>query len=555
MQSLIEILILRGLVPIEKLSAYSEDPEIEALQLLELIREGVITPALLASARAELAGLEFVELLDFEIDPAVIALIPAEMCRGHQILPLAVSDGEITVAMTDPGDIFALDDVRTATRLRTRAVVVEAADLAAAMNRYLRADSELASLKEAIDVTESRAAQTALLEIESSDDVPIVRFVNLIISQGIEDRASDIHIEPGEFAVRVRYRIDGVLHEVQSAPKSVQLALISRLKVMAEIDISERRIPQDGRLSVTHGGRTVDLRVATLPTVFGEKIVLRILDAAQTGRSLADLALSPRNGEAYRSSFSQAFGLILVTGPTGSGKSTTLYTTLNAIAKPEVNVITIEDPVEMRIDGINQLQVNPKAGLTFASALRSILRSDPDVILLGEIRDRETAKIAVEASLTGHLVLSTLHTNDAPSAITRLIEMGLEPFLVSSALKCVVAQRLARRLCGRCRSEYQPDPIEIASLRIGIPEIDAPPKLFRSVGCAFCFGTGYEGRIAIHEVMVVSEGIERLAVARASSGEIARLARAEGMITMRDDGWAKVTAGLTSVDELNRVIA
>jgi type IV pilus assembly protein PilB len=382
-----------------------------------------------------------------------------------------------------------------------------------------------------------------------------VRFVNLIVSQAIQDRASDIHIEPGEHSLRVRYRIDGVLHEMQSAPKSVQNGVISRLKIMSDIDIAERRKPQDGRMSVVHGGRQIDLRVATLPTVWGEKVVMRILDNSNTSLTLRDLSLLDRNLETFQNAYSKPYGMILVTGPTGSGKSTTLYTTLNAVARPEINVITVEDPVEYRMPGINQVQVNPKAGLTFASALRSILRSDPDVVLLGEIRDHETAQIAIEAALTGHLVLSTLHTNDAPSAVTRLTEMDIEPFLVGSALDCVVAQRLARRLCDRCKAPVSYDPEELRRLRLPVPADGEPSTGFGPVGCTACSNTGYRGRLAVHEVMAVTEEIERMTVARASSADIARTAREQGMLTLREDGWEKVKLGLTSVDEILRVVA
>jgi type IV pilus assembly protein PilB len=378
--------------------------------------------------------------------------------------------------------------------------------------------------------------------------------VNLLISQGIQDKASDIHIEPGEREVHVRYRIDDVLHQMQSAPKAIQNGVISRLKIMSEIDIAERRKPQDGRMSVTHGGRKIDLRVATLPTVWGEKVVMRILDTSSTTVSMDNLALLPRNFAAYKSSYTKPYGMILVTGPTGSGKSTTLYTTLGAVARPEINVITVEDPVEYRMPGINQVQVNAKAGLTFASALRSILRSDPDVVLIGEIRDHETAQIAIEASLTGHLVLSTLHTNDAPSAITRLTEMDIEPFLVGSALDCVVAQRLARRLCDRCKQPYVHDPEQLAALRFAFDPNRPPPTLYRPVGCTNCSNTGYRGRIGLHEVMIVTEQIERLAVARASSAEIGKVAMEQGLIPLRWDGWAKVQMGLTSVEEIMRVV-
>jgi type IV pilus assembly protein PilB len=324
---------------------------------------------------------------------------------------------------------------------------------------------------------------------------------------------------------------------------------------MSEIDIAERRRPQDGRMSVRHDNRQIDLRVATLPTVWGEKVVMRILDNTNTAMSLEDLQLLGRNAEVFKASYSKPNGMILVTGPTGSGKSTTLYTTLKAVARPEINVITVEDPVEYRMPGINQVQVNPKAGLTFASALRSILRSDPDVVLLGEIRDHETAQIAIEASLTGHLVLSTLHTNDAPSAITRLIEMGIEPFLVGSALDCVVAQRLARKLCEKCKAPYEPDPIDLINLRMGFDGSGPAPTLFRPTGCSSCSDTGYRGRIALHEIMPVTEEIERLTVARASSIEILEVAIAQGMSTLRVDGWDKAKAGLTSIEEVLRVVA
>ena len=328
-----------------------------------------------------------------------------------------------------------------------------------------------------VEENRSTGSDLVLSNEPIEDDAPIVRFVNLIISQAISDHASDIHIEPAEREMNVRYRIDGVLHEMQRAPKNIQNGVISRLKIMADIDIAERRKPQDGRMSVIHGGKQIDLRVATLPTVFGEKVVMRILDNSMTALGMEQLRLLDRNAAAYKASYSKPYGMILVTGPTGSGKSTTLYTTLHEVARPEINVITVEDPVEYRIPGINQVQVNPKAGLTFASALRSILRSDPDVVLLGEIRDHETAQIAIEASLTGHLVLSTLHTNDAPSAITRLIEMDIEPFLVGSALDCVVAQRLARKLCDKCKQPYQPivrRPAGAAVRAAGRPAADPP---------------------------------------------------------------------------------
>jgi type IV pilus assembly protein PilB len=451
--------------------------------------------------------------------------------------------------------VLAIDDVRAAARMQVTPVVAERGDLLAAIDRNLRADDELSDLTTTLEEETATAESNLAISDASDDDAPIVRFVNLLVSQAIQDHASDIHIEPAEHDVRVRYRIDGVLHAMQSAPKSIQNGVISRLKIMSDIDIAERRKPQDGRMSVSHGGRQIDLRVATLPTVWGEKVVMRILDNSNTGMNINDLALLERNFEAYKTSYTKPYGMILVTGPTGSGKSTTLYTTLNAVARPEINVITVEDPVEYRMRGINQVQVNPKAGLTFASALRSILRSDPDVVLLGEIRDHETAQIAIEASLTGHLVLSTLHTNDAPSAITRLTEMGIEPFLVGSALDSVVAQRLARRLCDRCKAPAEHSADDLQRLRFGFDPAEGVPLTYQAVGCASCSKTGYRGRLAVHEVMTVTEEIERLAVARGSSADIGRVAREQGMLTLREDGWEKVKLGMTSVEEILRVVA
>jgi type IV pilus assembly protein PilB len=555
--SLTEILILRGIVPIEKLDTISGERDKDEQAILALLDQGVVTQSQLASARAAQAGLPYVELLEYPVDRTAVAMVPSAMCRRHEVLPIGIAGDYLMLAMVDPGDVFAIDDVRAASRMQVRAVVAERGDLRAAIDRFHRADSEINSLTSALE-EESGSTDLAVVEQNQpqEDDAPIVRFVNLLISQGIQDKASDIHIEPGEFELRVRYRIDGVLHEMQTAPKAIQNGVISRLKIMSDIDISERRKPQDGRMSVSHAGRKIDLRVATLPTVFGEKVVMRILDNNGSNMSMENLHLSERNARAYEASYTKPYGMILVTGPTGSGKSTTLYTTLNKVAKPEINVITVEDPVEFRMKGINQVQVNPKAGLTFASALRSILRSDPDVVLLGEIRDQETAQIAIEASLTGHLVLSTLHTNDAPSAITRLTEMDIEPFLVGSALDSVVAQRLARRLCDRCKTPYAPESQDLVNLRVGFdPALHRLPTLFKPVGCTSCSNTGYRGRIAVHEIMTVTEEIERMAVARSSSAEIMRLAREQGMITLREDGWMKALQGDTSIEEILRVVA
>ena len=549
---LTDILIVRKVLPIELLDRVSADEDDEPF-IRDLVTQGVVTEVQFASARAEKLGFPFVELLDYPVDRASIALVPAAVCRRYGVLPVGIVEGKLLLAMVDPGNVFALDDVRSAARMTIKPLVAERGDLAAAIERYHRADGELSDLTTALE--EESVQSTADESVDVDDDVPIVRFVNLIVSQAIQDRASDIHIEPAERDLRVRYRIDGVLHEMQRAPKAIQNGVISRLKIMSDIDIAERRKPQDGRMSVMHAGRKIDLRVATLPTVWGEKIVMRILDNAESDMKLSDLGLLERNAEAFRQSYTKPYGMILVTGPTGSGKSTTLYTTLHTFARPEINVITVEDPVEYRMEGINQVQVNPKAGLTFASALRSILRSDPDVVLLGEIRDHETAQISIEAALTGHLVLSTLHTNDAPSAVTRLIEMDIEPFLVGSALDCVVAQRLARRLCERCKEAYQPAVSDLQALRLPLQPGEPAPSIYRPIGCSSCSNTGYRGRLALHEVMLVTEEIERHAVARSASSEIMRTAREQGMLTLREDAWAKVRLGRTSIEEIMRVVA
>ena len=554
MAYLTDILIVRGILPIEHLDKITADEDDEA-SIRELVEQGVVSELQFASARAEKLNLPFVELVDYPVDRVAVGLVPAAVCRRYDVLPIAITDGRLVLAMVDPGNVFALDDVRSAARMSISPVVAERNDLLAATDRYHRADGELSDLTTALEEENGPSEAESSLGDALDDDVPIVRFVNLIVSQAIQDRASDIHIEPAERDLRVRYRIDGVLHEMQRAPRTIQNGVISRLKIMSDIDIAERRKPQDGRMSVMHAGRKIDLRVATLPTVWGEKIVMRILDNAESDMKLSDLGLLERNAEAFRQSYMKPYGMILVTGPTGSGKSTTLYTTLHTVARPEINVITVEDPVEYRMAGINQVQVNPKAGLTFASALRSILRSDPDVVLLGEIRDHETAQISIEAALTGHLVLSTLHTNDAPSAVTRLTEMEIEPFLVGSALDCVVAQRLARRLCERCKEAYQPELSELSILRLAVEPGEEAPVIHRPVGCSTCSNTGYRGRIALHEVMLVTEEIERHAVARSSSAEIMRTAQEQGMLTLRQDGWSKVKLGHTSIEEILRVVA
>jgi type IV pilus assembly protein PilB len=548
-----DILLEGGLVsPTQLEAAYEEQERVGRALGRVLIEQGVLTESQLVAALATQIGLRFVDLGEYPIDGSAIGRVPGAVCRRHSAMPIGFEEGRLLVAMADPANVFAIDDIRSLTGMDVKPVVATRADVAAAIDRYYRADSDLDDLTSVMDLAEEEDDLSKVKEIV--EDAPIVKYVNLLITQAIQDRASDIHLEPTENDLRVRFRIDGVLHEVMRSPRAIQSGVISRLKIMADINIAERRIPQDGRLSVTAHGKKIDLRVATLPTVWGEKVVMRILDNSTASLDLADLGFSQQNYDRYSASFTKPYGMILVTGPTGSGKSTTLYATLNIVSRPEVNVITVEDPVEYRLPGINQVQTNNKAGLTFASALRSILRSDPDIVLIGEIRDHETGQIAVEAALTGHLVLATLHTNDAPSAITRLTEMGIEPFLVGSALDAVLAQRLARRLCRKCKAAYTPSPESL--IASGFPWQDSQPlpELFRPVGCSVCSKTGYKGRLALHEVMSVSEEVERLAVGRASASAIEDVAKAEGMRTLRQDGMDKVLEGVTSLDEILRVV-
>jgi type IV pilus assembly protein PilB len=516
-----------------------------------LINDRIVDETELTEAAADAFGITVVDLVGYPVEAEALARIPLSIVLRHRVLGLSMTETEIVVGVTDPADVVALDDVRAATGLIVRPVVVARSEVRRIIDRLRREGTDLADLAASLRASDAAPDMSAVTA--AGDDAPIVRYVNSLIEQAISNRASDLHLEPTETEMRVRYRIDGVMHEVDSVPKGVQSALISRLKIMSNVDITERRVPQNGRITVHVNGRKVDLRTATLPTVWGEKVVLRVLDTGGIDLDLKKLGFSESNYERFAASFGKPHGMLLVTGPTGSGKSTTLYATLAKISKPTVNIITVEDPVEFRLPGVNQVQVNHKAGLTFAVVLPAILRSDPDIVLIGEIRDQQTAQLGVEAALTGHLVLSTLHTNDAPGAITRLIEMGIEPFLVGSSVDCVLAQRLARRLCDWCKEEYAPPEGELAAARWPVEELGSPASLWRPVGCRSCSNTGYRSRIALHEVMPVSESIERLAVERSSSHEIRRVAIEEGFTDLRADGMRKVAAGQTSLAEILRV--
>jgi type IV pilus assembly protein PilB len=521
-----------------------------------LIEQGTISEVELVRTLARQVGLEFVDLNEYPIDASVAALVSESVARRYQAIPIGWEDGKLVVAMADPSNVFAVDDIRAIAGADVHTVVATASQIIETIERFFRVDGEVDEIMAAASEDADETMPDLLTLSEVVEDAPIVKFVNLLVNQAVQDRASDIHVEPTEADLRIRFRIDGVLHEVMHSPRSIQAGVISRLKVMADINIAERRIPQDGRITMKVNGRAIDLRVATLPTVYGEKVVMRILDKSSAVLSLEDLGFLPEALERFETSYRKPYGTILVTGPTGSGKSTTLYATLNVLNQPDRNIITVEDPVEYRLPGINQVQIHAKAGLTFAGALRSILRADPDIVLVGEIRDQETAIIAIEAALTGHLVLSTLHTNDASSTPMRLVEMGVEPFLVCSALDAVVAQRLARRLCEKCKEPYQPTEVELTSA--GWPAEDLAdgewPTLWRAIGCSSCGRTGYRGRFGVHEVMLMSEEIERLVIERRSTEDIQKVALMQGMLSLRSDALRKAALGHTSLEEVFRVV-
>jgi type IV pilus assembly protein PilB len=473
--------------------------------------------------------------------------------RRYGMLPLRVEDGRLVVAMKDPANLHAIEDLRMLSGYTISPVVVAASDLRRVFDRLFGDGDEVAELLEeaSAEAPKEDRENVELREHRGPSGAPTVRLVGSILRRAAGDGASDIHLEPRGEELTVRFRVDGVLREVMSIPAALQGGVVARLKVLASLDIAERRLPQDGRFSATLEDGRMDLRVATLPTTFGEKVVLRLLDNADLRTDLRGLGFSQKMLRSYEAVFRRPYGTILVTGPTGSGKSTTLYATLGELNAIEKNIVTVEDPVEYRMHGINQVQVNPRIGLTFDSGLRSILRSDPDVVMIGEIRDRETAKTSVEAALTGHLVLATLHTNNAPAAVTRLTDMGVEPFLTASAVDCVIAQRLARRLCERCKRPAVMDEETLRELGLHEQRFAGMKKDFHAaVGCERCAGTGYAGRIGVYEIMLVDETLRRLILQGASADEVEAAARKAGMVPLREDGLAKAVQGVTTVEEV-----
>jgi type IV pilus assembly protein PilB len=554
----LDLLSHAGLVPPDRLALIRGRAAEGAAVTDALVEEGVAPVDGIARMLAVRHHLPVVDLPASGVAADAALLIPVHTLERAVAVPYAFEDDVLKVAVADPGNLHAIDELRLATRHTLELAVASRDDIVVELQRLVRAAEAVGTAF--VDEEHEEAGDGDDLEADDGiSDGPLVRLVNALIFQAAEEGASDVHFEPQEDALVVRFRIDGVLREVQRVPKRMAAGVTTRLKVLAKIDIAERRKPQDGRISLSTSavGRTLDIRLATLPTVEGEKVVMRLLDKSKRAPTLLELGLS----EAMRADLSEIVslptGALLVTGPTGSGKSTTLYACLAQINRPEINIITVEDPVEYRLAGVNQVQINARAGLTFASSLRSILRSDPDVVMVGEIRDAETAKISIEAALTGHFVLSTLHTNDAPSTITRLGEMGVEPFLTGAAVSAVLAQRLARKLCTHCCEAYTPSEAELLESRVSrdVARASDGAVFYRKKGCPRCNHTGYRGRVGLYQLLRMSEEIAALAVRHASRDEIARAAMEGGMRTMWDDGLEKVASGLTSVEELARVLA
>ncbi len=555
-----ELCLEQGLINQEQLARALELQKERGGRLGEILEQmNLLSPAQRYQILSQQLGLPFKEKIsEQELEPELCQEIPISFVKQYELLPLRRENGRVVVASADPLNFYPLEDLARLLESELELVVSPAEEILSAINRVY---DRLGRSAEGVidDLTENEDNLSLLAQeieepqdlLEASDEAPIIRFVNSLLYQAIKERASDIHIEPFERDVVVRFRIDGVLYEILRAPKRLQSSIISRIKIMGGLNIAEKRLPQDGRIRIKIAGRDIDIRLSTLPTAFGERVVMRLLDRSQVLLQLEDLGFSPENLRIMNELIQHTHGIILVTGPTGSGKTTTLYGALQKINTPDKNIITIEDPIEYQIPGIGQIQVNPKISLTFANGLRSIVRQDPDVILVGEIRDAETAEIAIQASLTGHLVFSTLHTNDAPSAITRLVEMGIEPFLISSSVLAILAQRLVRVLCKDCREPDEPD-LEILRALEGEKWLEQG-KFYRAVGCEKCLNTGYIGRTGIFELLLVDDEIRQMINRRADSNEIKQVARKKGMLTLREDALRKASLGITSLAEVMRV--
>jgi len=561
MSRLGEILVANNLITRENLAKSLEEQKESAGQLklgTILIKNGYISEQDLTSFLSKQYGVPSINLSELEVDPAVIKIIPAEVAQKYQIIPVNRAGSTLIVAMSDPSNIFAVDDIKFMTGYNVEVVVASEAAIKAAIDKFYDQSASLADVMSDLEmedfevVGDDEDIDVSSLE-RATEDAPVVKLVNLILTDAIKKKASDIHIEPYERTFRVRYRIDGVLYEVMKPPLKLKNAITSRVKIMAELDIAERRLPQDGRIKIKlGGGKDMDYRVSVLPTLFGEKIVMRLLDKSNLQLDMTKLGYEPEALERFKHEIHKPFGMCLVTGPTGSGKTVSLYSALSELNKTTENISTAEDPVEFNFAGINQVQMHEDIGLNFAAALRSFLRQDPDIIMIGEIRDFETAEIGVKAALTGHLVLSTLHTNDAPSTINRLLNMGIEPFLVASAVNLITAQRLARRVCGECKA-VEDIPVK-ALIDAGVPADEAESYVcYRGAGCPICNGTGYKGRVGFYQVMPMLEPIRELILNGANTAEIKRESMRLGIKTMRQSGLTKLKEGVTSLEEVLRV--
>jgi general secretion pathway protein E len=545
----------------EQLARAEELSAQKGLRLEEaLLQQHTISEDELRQAQAQHLGLPYwKELSESAFDTSLMIQVPLAFARQHKLVPVRMEDGVVLVAMSNPLDLQPLDDVSLLLQAPVAPILSTESEILNALNRLYESSSQTAA--QVIEDLDAEEMGRLAHDLEGTQDIldqdseaPIIRLVNSILSQAVRDRASDIHLEPFERILKVRYRIDGVLHEVLAPPKRLQSAITSRLKIMADLNIAERRLPQDGRITIRVRNREIDIRVSVIPTAFGERLVLRLLDKSGTMFNLEDIGFAKELFESYNRLIHRSNGIILVTGPTGSGKTTTLYGTLHRINSPEVNILTVEDPIEYQLNGIGQVQVNPKIDLTFASGLRSFLRQDPDIIMVGEIRDRETAEIAIQASLTGHLVFSTLHTNDAASAVTRLLDMGVEPFLISSSVLAMMAQRLVRLLCPSCRAAITPSPETLREL--GLTEADyvrQGGQCYCAQGCDACHGTGYRGRTGIYELLVMDDSIRTLVMQQANASTIKTAALQRGMRTLLQDGAWKVLQGHTTAEEVLRV--
>ncbi len=551
-----DMLVAEGLITKEQLDKALEAQRSQGKRLGDtLVTLGFVSEEAIAQALSKQLGIPYITLSHYEIDVSIIKTIPEDIVRKYKIIPVDKMGNTLTVALADPANIFILDELKLLTKFEIIPLISYESDILRAIDQYYRGGAMEQVLKDIqeneMEVVSDTDKDVDVADMKAmSDEAPVIKWVNALLQQAIRDRASDIHIEAFEYTIRVRFRVDGSLVEVSPPPRRLYAPIVSRIKILSEMDIAERRLPQDGRFKVKIEDRVVDLRVSIIPTVFGEKVVMRILDRSSLVLDLTKLGFEGDTLRVFNEQISRPYGMVLVSGPTGSGKTTTLYSALSTVNSPDVNIMTIEDPVEYQLSGVNQVQAKSEIGLTFAAGLRSFLRQDPDIILVGEIRDLETAEIAIKAAMTGHLVFSTIHTNDAPSTVTRLTDMGVEPFLVTASLNMVVAQRLVRRICPRCKETYVPSKDVLQSFIL--PENVSKDNITfaRGMGCDFCSKTGYRGRVSLYEILVVTDIIREALIDGQSLIYIKKLARENGMRTLRESGILKVIEGLTTLEEV-----